>query len=95
MFKKGQSGNPQGRGSETAKQKKTAAMLLSPLVDRAVNAINKQLKSGDPQQEQWATGMVMSYVFGKPSQQLDLGENANQALTAVLQVISTTATSEK
>lgn len=72
MFKKGQSGNPQGRGSETAKQKKTAAMLLSPLVDRAVNAINKQLKSGDPQQEQWATGMVMSYVFGKPKQEVDM-----------------------
>jgi hypothetical protein len=94
-FKPGNKANPLGRGTETEKQRKNAAMLLSPYAEKAAKRIAKSLDSELREDHQWATNMVMSYVFGKPSQQLDLGENANQALTAVLQVISTTATSEK
>ena len=72
MFKKGQSGNPNGRAIETTKQKKTAALLLSPLVDKAVMQVKKQLESDDPDSQRWAVNLIMSYVFGKPKQEVDM-----------------------
>jgi hypothetical protein len=45
MFKKGQVSNPKGRGTETEKKRKTAEMLLSPLVNTAVKRIERSLHS--------------------------------------------------
>jgi hypothetical protein len=83
MFKKGRSGNPKGRAVKTAQQKRIAADLLSPHVDRAVARIAAELDSDDPS---WACKMVMEYVFGKPGQVVELQAKGNTPLTAVLMI---------
>lgn len=70
MFKKGQSGNPKGRGTAKVQQKRIAADLLSPLVDRAVSAINRALDDDD--QAAWAAKLIFDYVYGRPMQAVEL-----------------------
>ena len=77
-FKKGVVTNPKGRGTETEKQRKTAALLLSPYVEKAVRVINRQLDSDEPSEQQWAANMVFSYVFGKPKQEVDMSSQGQK-----------------
>lgn len=71
VFKKGVVYNPLGRGNQTEKQKKTAALLLSTQVNTAVNRIAKSLESPQREDHQWAVGLIMAYVFGKPKQEIE------------------------
>lgn len=78
-FKKGQSGNPKGRAVVTEQQKRVASELLSPYVDKAVEVINTHLnKVDDPDGQRWAVGIITSYVFGKPKQEMDLTTQGNK-----------------
>lgn len=73
MFKKGQSGNPLGRGAEVAQRRRLASDLLSPSVNKAVEVIQQHLKdSSDKDGQRWAVNLIMSYVFGKPKQEVDM-----------------------
>lgn len=69
-FTKGQSGNPKGRAVEAGK-KELALALFGKRIDTALAVIDKHLKSGDPDLEQWAAKIVIEYVCGKPQQQVD------------------------
>ena len=71
-FPKGNRANPLGRGTETEKQRKNAAMLLSPYAEKAAKRIQKSLESELREDHQWAVNLIMSYVFGKPKQEVDM-----------------------
>lgn len=77
-FKKGQIGNPLGRGTETEKKRKTAELLLTPLVNRAVEVIKNHLYSGIPDCEQWAVDLIAAYSWPKPKQEMDLNTNGSK-----------------
>lgn len=73
MFKKGQSGNPLGRGAEVAQKRRLASDLLSPNVNKAVEVIKEHLADKqDKDGQRWAVNLIMSYVFGKPKQEVDM-----------------------
>jgi len=72
-FPKGKSGNPSGRRVETEKQKNTAKLLLTPLVEDAVKQVARSAKSPDPHDHQWAINLLFSYLFPKPAQEVDIG----------------------
>jgi hypothetical protein len=77
-FKKGQIGNPKGRGTETEKKRKTAELLLSPLVNTAVKRIEQSLHSEDRDDHQWAVDLIASYSWSKPKQDVDLKSDGNK-----------------
>lgn len=79
---KGQSGNPKGRTVETEQQKRIAADLLSPLVKTAVETIKAHLeKVDDVDGQRWAVGLIMSYVFGKPFQGVEISGKDGKEIT--------------
>jgi hypothetical protein len=85
-WKKGESGNSKGRALESEQKKRIAADLLSPHVDKAIERITLSLKSPDSADHQWAVNLVMSYVFGKPGQVVEIGAKGDSPMTAVLMI---------
>lgn len=85
-FKPGQSGNPSGTDAAKRKQQKQIKELLAKYVPEAVEAIGRMLK--DPDYMQFATKEVLDRVYGKAAQTVDVGGEAGQALTAVLQIVA-------
>lgn len=68
-FKPGNNANPDGGRVVKAHKQKLASELLALSVPKAVKAINTALESDDPA---WAAKLVFEYVYGKPSQAVDL-----------------------
>ena len=82
-FKPGQSGNPGGgRQPKKDQKKRLISDLLGPHAPRAAEEVAGQLSSEDPKDRQWAANMVIQYVFGKPSQAIEVG--ANEALSKII-----------
>ena len=74
VFKPGQSGNPSGLNLESVQRKRIARLELEKYLDKAIAVIGEQLQSGDPENAQWATKMIMDYVAGKPAQSVELAD---------------------
>ena len=69
-FKKGQSGNPKGRDVNQKKQKLTLQLFGKDTED-AAKIIRKHLNSGVPDYEYQAAKLILEYVCGKPTQNID------------------------
>jgi hypothetical protein len=74
-FKPGNNANPDGGKVVKAHKQKLASELLAMSVPKAVKAINAALDSKDPA---WAAKLVFEYVYGKPSQAVDLTTQGNK-----------------
>ncbi len=88
QFKPGQSGNPKGMASPKAQQRRLARQHLEKHLDKATEIIAEHLVSEDPEVQQWAVKMVMEYVCGKPSQEVELsGSGDGPPLEFVVNII--------
>ena len=85
-FKPGQSGNPNGKGLKKDQKKRLASDLLGPHVKTAVERIAEALNSPEREDHQWAVGLVMSYVFGKPAQAVELKADQDIPLIATITI---------
>ncbi len=70
-FVKGKVANPKGAGIGHERKKQFALELLGGNTKKAAEIIEKHLNSGVPEYEQWAAKIVLEYVCGKPTQQVD------------------------
>lgn len=88
LYKPGQSGNPLGMASPKAQQRRLARSYLEKHLDKAVAVIVDHLKSTEPQDQQWAAKMLLEYVCGKPSQEVEVsGSEEGAPLEFVVNVI--------
>jgi len=85
VFKPGESGNPEGAAVKSKQQKRIAAQLLSPHVDKAVERIAQSLESKEASDHQWAVNLVMSYVFGKPAQAVDINPGEGGSFKLIIE----------
>lgn len=85
-FKQGISGNPAGMSSAAKKNSLLLKELLIKHVPDAVAVIVECLK--EKENKTWAAKEILDRVYGKAAQSIDVGEEAGQALTAVLQIVS-------
>lgn len=87
-FKPGQSGNPKGMSSPKAQQRRLARSYLEKHLDKAVQVIVDHLQSNKAENQQWATKMLLEYVCGKPSQEVEVsGSEEGAPLEFVVNVI--------
>lgn len=83
-FQKGKSGNPKGRAVEVEKGKQQIKQLLEPHVEKAISIVAKLTSSEDEKIQLAAAKDILDRVYGKATQQMDLG--ATKEVAALLTV---------
>lgn len=86
VFQPGVSGNPAGPGVVVKKNSQLVKELLIKHVPDAVAVIVEALK--EKENKTWAAKEILDRVYGKAAQQIDVGGEAGQAMTAVLRIIT-------
>ena len=85
-FKSGKSGNTQGAKVGANKKHKQIRELLMHLSPKAVEVIEECLD--DPEQRTWAAKEVLDRVYGKAPQSIELGEESQTAIRAIMQIVA-------
>ena len=85
-YKKGESGNLKGQSVVHTHKQKLVKELLLKYVPDAVAVIAECLH--EDENKTWAAKEVLDRVYGKAAQTVDVGGEAGQALTAVLQIVA-------
>lgn len=86
-FKKGESGNPNGRNKVTTQMKRLARDLLTPHQGKATQAIVDCLSSDDDNTKLAAAKVVYDYCFGKPAQAVELTGEEGGPLNIMINLI--------